>query len=62
MANLTNNMNSLQNLFDKVNALPNATDYLDEINVINGGASASTINDAIDNTEGHANTQEILIG
>ena len=54
-------MNSLQNLFDKVSALPSAANYLDEINVINGGVSASTINDALDNTEGHANTQETLI-
>ena len=61
MANLKNNTASLQALISIAGSLPMENEYLAELNAANGGTAATTIGAAVDNTEGHANTQEILI-
>lgn len=65
MANFTNNTTQLQSLLAKVNALPEAggssDEYLDDINAINGGTPATTMESAVDNTETYVGSQAELI-
>lgn len=64
MSTLQNNIASLEALITKANALPEAIDItapLAELNAANGGTAATTIGEAVDNTEAHASSQEALI-
>lgn len=63
----TNKLYSVEELKVKVPDLISSSggtdigDSLDRLNTINGGTAATTLEDAVDNTEAHANNQEALI-
>ena len=66
MANqLKTNTSTLQSVLEQINALPEAggssDEYLDDINAINGGTPATTMEGAVDNTETYVGGQADLI-
>lgn len=61
MANLKNNIASLQALISIAGSLPMENEHLDELNAANGGTNATAIGAAVDNTKAHASSQEAMI-
>lgn len=58
------NTNTLQSVLEQINALPEEIDIttpLAELNAVNGGTAATIIGEAVNNTEAHAISQEVLI-
>lgn len=61
---LNTNTSTLQFVLNTINSLPPAIDIttpLAELNAANGGTAATTIDEAVDNTEAHASSQEAMI-